>query len=470
MIITNDIFIHLSRCPKAGFLYTKKGHLAESEDKLRHFREQDMKEKVFAIIKSYLGDGDNITFNKEFVGKSGIAARADILFESEKGTQLLGVFYSNEQPNWIEIINLAYTYYVIVEAGFKIESVAYITANKICKREDELTIEDLKLKNCTRDITGRIKQVKQKIDYFKNTLRRNSTPANKIDNYCIRPGVCPFINHCEHEEFPEENSIMKLRGVNFYRKLQLKWRNIKDMSQPLPKNFTIEPETVNQIYILQSKKIHKDKKEIKSWINDVSAKQFVWFWDFETVTSFSPLCSNPETFIQYPYLYTLYYKDLKKSTHGHLVELLDSGINSENLRNFVRTLINNLSYPTTGAIVISNLKKAKECILNLQNACPQYKDELEKISKSFADIRSIFTEYFYYDPKFKTSLYLKDIVPIMCPDISYEKLQYKTGVQAQLGYLSILCDKQPQISSSLKEYSTMDAKSLMRTYEFLQSI
>ncbi len=67
-------------------------------------------------------------------------------------------------------------------------------------------------------------------------------------------------------------------------------------------------------------------------------------------------------------------------------------------------------------------------------------------------------------------MYLKDIIPIICPDISYENLKFKSGIQAQLGYRTMVNEGKTDLAADLKEYSVLDAKSLMRAFEFLKAV
>ncbi|MGP8215679.1 MAG: DUF2779 domain-containing protein [Bacteroidia bacterium] len=469
MIINQDNFSHFIRCAKAGFLFEKKPGLVESETKLKHSKDDEIKQHVCNIIENYLGADKSLIKDQVFGDINGTSAKADLLRETDKGLQLFGIYYSNEIPDWIEIMKLAFTYYVMLESGAEVESIISIVVNKNCRIPGTFTIEDLKLKNCTEEIKRRLIQVEQKVESFRKYLRKNATPTNKIDMYCIKPGLCPFLNYCEGKEFPE-TSIMKLQGFKFYRKLQLKWSGYVDLRQPLPKNQIMDNKTLNQISILGLGKKHVDENSIKEWINAVSAKQFIWFWDFELYTSIRPIGNNNETFVKYPYLYTLYWLDLKNNIKGKSVELILPNFNTEAVNVLCNKLLSDFSVNSSCHIVVSNLRTAKECLNNLCLAFPEHRNKLEQITARLKDIRSLFADYYYYDPRFNGSLYLKDIIPIICPDISYENLKFKSGIQAQLGYRTMVNEGKTDLAADLKEYSVLDAKSLMRAFEFLKAV
>lgn len=87
-------------------------------------------------------------------------------------------------------------------------------------------------------------------------------------------------------------------------------------------------------------------------------------------------------------------------------------------------------------------------------------------------MRSVFVEQLYYDGKFKGTLYMKEIALILCPEISYDNLNIKSGLQAQYEYkrLQTNPEKHSFIKEDLYKYSHMDSYSLMKVLEFLKAV
>ena len=113
----------------------------------------------------------------------------------------------------------------------------------------------------------------------------------------------------------------------------------------------------------------------------------------------------------------------------------------------------------------------KECLSNLLIVSPEYSAEMEVILKKLVNIQDVFYEHWYYDPKFKGSYYLKHIVPIMCPEISYTDLTIKSGNQAQYEFRRLTTENDLdiiQIKNGLKAYSSMDTLSLFEVFKFLR--
>lgn len=473
MKLTNEIFEHLARCNKAGFFFAKKNDLLEKDYFMKRYLQNKVKESILKIVQSeYLDSLNDIQSNRQFITENGESAIADIIIKSSGKNILIAIIAAKDEPNWIQMQSLAYTYYLVTHSGVRIDTVAYLIPLEKTVRPGAIAIGDLKIKECTKEVVRNQPKIEKKIKKFREIIRNNSQPTNKIDMCCIKPDVCAFKQYCESVEFPKENSLMELNGIDFHRKLQLKWKGVIDLRQLLPNNVTLSEGSKNQITYTEINKILIKSVEIKKWVNRVGARKFIFFLDFEYDTSLYPLGNSNNTFDLYPFIYTVYFHDISTGGTGHFQSEVVPNLSANNIKIFTKKLVEHFSYNHDGRIIVSQINKVKKCLLNLSLVSPESKLEMEFIASRLEDIRSIFVNQLYYDPKFKGSTYLKKIIPIMCPDITYEKLKIKSGIQAQFEFRQMVTENKNviQIQEDLKQYSKMDAFALMKTYQFLKAL
>jgi Domain of unknown function(DUF2779) len=470
--MNNKIIINLSRCVKAGFLYATKPHLIPVQDKLNEYFEEEVKKEILAIIQNYYEEDKEVVIQvkEKFENTYGASAIADCLIISPEKTILIGISSRVNVKDHTQKWNLAYTYRIIKSTGKRIDEVVRIIPKSNCIEPGKLTMQDLIFYDYTDKVQRFQSRLEKGLARFKEIVRNNSTPPDKIGYQCITVGVCPLLDYCKKKEFPEKNNIGQLQGIRFSQLLNMKWKGFIDFTKEKPKNIILPKKAEDQIEATKNHRTIIRRNKIKKWINDVTEKNFIWFWDFETTKKYAPLENCIETFSDLPWMYSLYYYDLSSKDKGVLQQLLNEPISTENIKVFTKNMITDFSLRPNMPIIVSNIERAKVILNTLISICPEYKNQLEDITSSLYDIRAIFEDQLYYNPKFYGSLYMKDIVPIMCPDVSYKNLAFKSGVEAHLGWISYSQETVSDRRNQLIEYSKMDAWALLRTFEFLKSI
>ncbi|MDP1801471.1 MAG: DUF2779 domain-containing protein [Bacteroidota bacterium] len=470
-MMTNEIFLHFSRCAKAGFLFANNLNLIDLNYQGQKFLAKEFHEVAFKIIKKYKKSADiEIIRNKEVKTSGGETAIADIIVKSGNSNSLIALINSTTEPDWLQIQNLAYTFYVFGQAQIKFDSAFICFVSKEYVNGSELTYELLRIKDYTKKVKNLQSRVQSVINKSKEKIRNNVLPDNKMEYCCIKPSICPFKKSCEKNAFPEESSILELKDISFYRKLQLYRAGITSYKIGLPMDFVLSGKNDKQVEYTLTNKIIFDKKEIKHWLNKQMAKKFVWFLDMETDTPVMPISNSKRPFAKYPFIYTLQYSDLATKSKGSFQKIMPTALTALVLKDFIENFITQVNLNLFAPIVVGNINKVKEALRNASIVLPNSEKEINEVIKRLVDIKVLFTDQLYYNPKFKGSTYLKDIIPIICPEISYSELSIKSGLQAQYEYRKLISEKadvKEKVITELKAYSFMDVKSLSSTFQFL---
>src|SRR5579862_9539495 len=100
---------------------------------------------------------------------------------------------------------------------------------------------------------------------------------------------------------------------------------------------------------------------------------------------------------------------------------------------FAITLLNCLEH--AGAIV-TYAQYERTVIKSLAKALPELKVRLESLLPRVVDFYMFIRNHFYH-PRFHGKLSIKNVLPALAPDLSYENLHLRDGVAAHAAYLKL---------------------------------
>src|SRR5690606_27031315 len=90
------------------------------------------------------------------------------------------------------------------------------------------------------------------------------------------------------------------------------------------------------------------------------------------------------------------------------------------------------------------------------------------------DLMDIFRNNYYIDPAFRGSNSIKDVLPVLAPDLSYKELNIGKGDIASLRWFecAILKSREDtdQIFTDLLKYCELDTLAMVRIYQALTEV
>ena len=140
---------------------------------------------------------------------------------------------------------------------------------------------------------------------------------------------------------------------------------------------------------------------------------------------------------------------------------------------FIEQLIEDV--PKEGVIFAYNAKGAEIMRLReLQEAFPQYHDQLEQIIVRVVDLANPFIKGMVYDVRMRGLYSLKVIQAMIDRDYSYKDLDVSTGLEAVAIYRRIREESDPdqrnKYYQDLYEYCGLDSYAMVEVYHWLQSL
>ena len=108
----------------------------------------------------------------------------------------------------------------------------------------------------------------------------------------------------------------------------------------------------------------------------------------------------------------------------------------------------------------------------LADHLPEYAERLLGINDRLYDLMLVFKEGHYVHRDFHGSASLKAVLPVLCPDLGYDKLVISNGEQAMLTWYWIqqgkfTSDELPAIEQALRDYCRLDTFGMVAIWEHL---
>lgn len=212
-----------------------------------------------------------------------------------------------------------------------------------------------------------------------------------------------------------------------------------------------------------------DKEFIKQFLGELEYP--LYFLDYETMSGLIPYFDGHRPYQQVPFQYSL-----------HILESPDAELtqneylhrdNSDPSRPLTEQLIADIGDKGSVVVWFEGFEKARNS--ELGDMLPEYKESMEAINKRVVDLMIPFKLKWYDDPRFNGSASIKQVLPVLCPHLSYKKLGIQEGGSAQRLWMEAVlddkrADQKDQILEDLIEYCKLDTLAMVEIYNCLKEL
>jgi hypothetical protein len=308
---------------------------------------------------------------------------------------------------------------------------------------------------------GRSAEVRGWIDDAKRVVSQETEPDLKTGKHCNHPFECGFIPYCQGSEPQAKHPIQWLpdrrcNELNNYI-AETGTTELSDLPDEL---LTDKQQRVKAMTI--SGQCYFDQKGAA---NDLSTHELpAFFLDFETIWFAVPIWKGTRPYQQIPFQFSLQHL----SFGGKLEEksFLDTSGADPSLP-LAEALI--AACGQKGPIFAYNAGFEKSRILELAKRFPSLETSLKDLCIRLVDLLPIARERFYH-PSQQGSWSIKAVLPALCPDLCYDKLDgVQNGGMAMHAFLEAL-DPQTtpvrkcEIESQLRKYCALDTYAMVRLW------
>lgn len=210
-------------------------------------------------------------------------------------------------------------------------------------------------------------------------------------------------------------------------------------------------------------------EEVKGFLNGLQYP--LYFLDYETMSGLIPYFDGHRPYQQVPFQYSLHIIREPNAEVEHK-EFLHRE-NSDPSRPLVERLIHDIG--TEGTILVWYEQFEKSRNSELGEMLPEHKAAMEAINDRVVDLIIPFKKKWYDDPRFEGSASIKQVLPVLCPELTYKTLGIEEGGSAQRLWMQAVLDgehieQRDKILDDLIKYCKLDTFAMVKIYKYLKEL
>jgi len=394
--------------------------------------------------------------------KDGLFARVDILNKVGTSWDINEVKGSTQVKN-VHYDDLAFQYYVINGLNVPIGKASIVHVNNEYVRKGKLELKRLfAVEDITKDIKAMQGDIARQIATQK-ALKEGDMPTVDIGGHCHDPYDCEFLGHC-WKHIPEPSVFsLRGRGINSFGWYQQGVVELKDLPQSeLPEH------AQQQVKAYLEKGVTIDRAAIKEFLDTLWYP--IAFLDFETFMSAIPPFDGTRPYEQIPFQYSLHVQKSATSEPVHYSFLAEPNVDPR--RSLIAQLVGEI--PAGACVLAYNMSFEKRVLTGLGEMFPVHAKTIEKIVENMRDLMDPFRSRAYYSWEMMGSYSIKEVLPVLVPELSYKELEVGDGGAAMDAYHR-MCSTAEQnevnkIREALLKYCHLDTLAMVKILERLRCL
>lgn len=482
-VITKSDFIRFLLCPRYAWLWKHRpelrgefnagGRFAAQGREVEQLAHQLFPKGIavkgidgaaFRETKQLINEGATVLYQATAMA-NGLLARADILVRDADGVRWH--LYEVKSSSNIKEDYLADVYFqwlAFEGAGIRLASVSLILINGdyvYHEREGLKPDQLLSVRNLTADLPGMEIKWKAQIESAHSILTSAKEPKVLVLNRMLKHEL----SHEMAEEYwkgTPEYSVYRITHITRVQLLDLIGRGITEIAH-VPEDYFSSERQARQIRITKTREVFVDHASLKAELGKL--RYPLHFLDYETIMPAVPMFDGHKPYQTIPFQFSLHVikKPGAKPKHYDYLHTRKSDPAPSLLRALKRHI------GPKGTVLAWNAPFEKSCDAGMASRNPKYRVFLESANERMVDLALIFKDI-YVDYRFKGSISIKNVLPVMVPELSYEALKIRNGemaIQSIHNLLGRTFFGRSKIIRELKEYCQLDTLAMVRIFEVL---
>lgn len=466
MRLSKTDFVNFQSCPKALWLSRKKPDAITWPSLAAFDRLQmEMGYEVESLARDFIKraeDGALFSFQDEFETDDGLYARSDLVRYNEDGTIDIYEVKSSTRlkdskgPDHID--DATFQTIVAERWGVNVRSVFVVYVNKEYVRRGVVDPSELLVfANVTNEVRSRYDTVAHAADQALRFLSQSVIDESFCDCRFKSRG-----NHCA--AFFYFNSDIEEPPIYLIPNLR-KARKFADQGITSLLDVPESDLTAKQLPVQISAQLGEpviNREGIRNFIDDLEWP--LYFYDYETVSAPIPRADGHTPHQQMPVQFSLHRMDSDGTlTHSEYLSQRDGDQEA-----LVLQLIARIG--PVGSLIAWNKKFEIGCNSRLGKLLPNHSGFLHGLSNRTVDLMDPFSED-YVDISFGGSVSIKNVLPVLCPDMSYNQNAVHDGGTAVVAWIEMaetLNDqRRATLAQELRNYCEIDTLAMVRIFQFL---
>lgn len=391
--------------------------------------------------------------------KDGFLAVADVLkFNTETGGYSIYEIKSSSSVKKEYLYDVAFQTVLLRRCGLKIDQAFLMHLNPEYVRRGELDLSKLFL---SEEMTLQVAEVEEDVTHemeeSKAYLSNEKEPVGQCT--CIYKGRS---NHCT--TFRYSNPHVPAYSVHDISRIGSSLKKLKEMVDAgifeldkIPTHIKLSETQQDQVDAYKSGEILINKAAIAA---ELKGLQFpLYFIDYETHLSAIPLFDGWSPNKQVPFQYSLHIVEAPGAEVEHK-EFLHTVLEDPDVP-FAKSLQEHIG--REGSIIVWN--KAFECShVNkpMAGRHPEYAEFFADFEGRVYDLQDIFSKRYYIHRGFLGKTSIKNVLPVIAPELSYEGLDIREGATASAAWPKLVSGEmsdaeREKMREDLRKYCSLDS-------------
>ncbi len=361
--------------------------------------------------------------------------------------------------------DLAFQLMVLEGCGYTVRNIAVIHVNNEYVRSGEVDAAALcATTDVTEAVKERLAETKQAAAAAYQTAKLPKCP-DLSPLLASVGGFKDWLTIYKTLQPLPENSFYELGGVNAKVVELFEAKGIKTIAD-IPEALEVSKRINSQLAAYRNNGPIVDKPRINEFLKSLTFP--LYFFDYETLGSLVPRFDGMRPYYQYPFQYSLHILDSPGAELRH-EEYLHTEKTNPALE-LVAAMQNH--FGSTGTVIAWNMAFEKNCNNTLADFVPEAKEFLTDLNDRMVDLMVPFENDAYVDYRFKGSASIKNVLPVMVPELSYKTLGIQEGMAAQRQWTETVLDgkheaDRDKILNDLLQYCKMDTFAMVEIYKKL---
>lgn len=463
MLLTKSDFIQYLGCPKSLWLLKRQPQDYPQVEPSVFDRKlaREGKEIEQYVRQHFESEGRSVSFQQEFKADGDLLARADAVEWTLDGKTALYEIKSSTSVKREHLKDACFQKICAERAGQSIDRVSIVRLDGDYVREGEVDPGKLLVfEDVTEQVVAIEAETTDEIDAALEFL------VGEIDRDGCSCRDESRGNHCDtfaifNPDVPTP-SIYSLPRLSAEKRRDLVSMDVFAL-EDVPDGF---PLSKNQRLVVQAAKsgAQIDAEAIRDFLSELAFP--LHFLDYETFASAVPLVDGASPHKHFPVQYSLYILE-EDGTLAH----------SEYLEREVRMplrLIERMQADIgpRGGIVSWHTPFEKSCNREMAETFPGKSDFLNDLNDRMVDLKDVFKAD-YVDAQFDGSTSIKNVLPVICPNLDYSDLDIQDGSSAMAEWERMINAeprKAAEIASALLSYCKRDTLALVEIHRFLRDL
>jgi hypothetical protein len=416
------------------------------------------------LTKKLIAEGKQVIYEAAFQ-YDGVLAALDILVKVEDGWHAYEV-KSSTKVHDINITDAALQFLVMTKCGIDLKDMSVIHIDNEYERNGEIEPAKLfKTESVYYLVVALQDEIARQVKELKKVAARKSCPSVLIGKQCSNPYTCDFKAFC-WKDVPDQSIL----DFGYYHKTEERFKQYhagvtKIVSVPNwnqlrpPYNYVVESHINRGVYL--------DPEPVKEFLDGMIYP--IHFLDFETVRFAVPRLQLTNPYEQTPFQYSLHISETLGAEPVSKAFLAEPG--KDFREDFLVTLLRDLG--TEGSILVWNIGFERSKLKHFSILFPQYEPQINAAIERMIDLAVPFQKKWFYHYLFSCSYSIKQVLPVVAPELSYKNLAVNNGDDASVLFMRMMAEPDKDWSAERKnllEYCGLDTMAMVVIHRFLNKL